>query len=51
MADLVFVVVTIGIFGLFAALVVGCDRIVRADQDDRPAAVTSPVDAPEEVAA
>ena len=33
MADLVFVVVVIGFFALCAALVVGCDRIVRGGDE------------------
>jgi hypothetical protein len=51
MADLVFVLVIVGFFALCGAFVVGCDRIVRADQDDGPAVVTPEVDAGEEVAA
>ena len=39
MADFVFVVVVIvGFFALCAALVVGCDRIVRSGEDGAPAA-------------
>ena len=51
MADLVFVVVIIGFFALCAALVVGCDRIVRADDSgDQPEGVEL-VDVTEEVPA
>lgn len=34
MADVVFVAVIIGFFALCAAFVVGCDAIVRSDEDD-----------------
>jgi hypothetical protein len=45
MADIVFIVVVIiGFFALCAALVVGCDRIVRSGDDG-----ATPVSAPEEV--
>lgn len=33
MADIVFIIVVIGFFALCAALVVGCDRIVRSGDD------------------
>jgi hypothetical protein len=31
MADIVFVVVVVGFFALCAALIAGCDRIVRSE--------------------
>lgn len=41
MADIVFIVVVIGFFALCAALVVGCDRIVRSGDDgSQPASST-----------
>jgi hypothetical protein len=45
MADIVFIIVVIGFFALCAALVVGCDRIVRSGDDG-----SQPVTTPEEVA-
>jgi hypothetical protein len=51
MADVVFIVVIIGFFALFAALVAGCDRIVRAGVESPPADVTPGVDVTDEVAA
>jgi hypothetical protein len=51
MADLVFIVVTIGFFALAAAFVAGCDRIVRADRDDRPPVVTESAGVTDEAAA
>jgi hypothetical protein len=45
MADIVFIIVMIGFFVLCAALVVGCDRIVRSGDDG-----SQPVATPEEVA-
>ena len=45
MADIVFVVVVIiGFFALCAALVVGCDRIVRAGDDGAPVETSGPTD-------
>jgi hypothetical protein len=44
MADIVFIVVVIiGFFALCAALVVGCDRIVRSGDDGSAAAPTPDV--------
>ena len=51
MADIVFIIVVIGFFALAAALVVGCDSIVRSGDDGSPPASTEmPDDAPAEVA-
>jgi hypothetical protein len=42
MADVVFVVVVIvGFFALCAALVAGCDRIVRSGEDEASSEVTA----------
>ena len=51
MADVAFIAVIIGFFALCGAFVVGCDRIVRSEQDDGPAVVTPEVDTTDEVAA
>lgn len=40
MADFAFVIVIIAFFALCAALVRGCDRIVRSDDDDTPVEIT-----------
>jgi hypothetical protein len=41
MADVVFIIVTIGFFALCAALVVGCDRIVRSGDDGASAGTST----------
>jgi hypothetical protein len=48
MADIILtVVVIVGFFALCAALVVGCDRIVRSgDDDSRPMASTASTEVP-----
>lgn len=52
MADVMFVVVTIGFFALCVGLVAGCDRIVRAGDDESPPAdVTPELEQTDEVAA
>lgn len=44
MADIVFIIVVIAFFAVCAALVAGCDRIVRSGDDG-----SQPVSSPEEV--
>jgi hypothetical protein len=51
MADVVFILVIVGFFALCVGLVVGCDRIVRADWDSPPADVAPRIDVTDEVAA
>jgi hypothetical protein len=43
MADVVFIIVVIGFFALCAALVVGCDRIVRSGDDGTPTGTSTEV--------
>ncbi len=40
MADIVFVVMIVGFFGLAAAFVAGCDRLVSGDEPVEPTAST-----------